>query len=119
MLPPPHDGTKDITAIANRRKTHRVVRPCRPAPIPTSPTIIGSPNSPKASHLPPDVLGPSFSPTEPAVATVTVTVMLDDPFNVIDAGTVQVEPAGPPLQLSATICLNPPTGVIATEKFAD
>jgi hypothetical protein len=47
------------------------------------------------------------------VATVTVTVEADEPSAIELGETEQVDWAGAPLQLSVTVCLNPPPG--ATE----
>jgi hypothetical protein len=46
---------------------------------------------------------------------VTVAVEGDAPFNVMELGeTEQVDCAGAPLQLSITVCLNPPPDAIET-----
>jgi len=48
------------------------------------------------------------------VATVTVTEVGEEPLRVTEIGeTLQVDDVGAPLQLSATVLLNPPPGVIA------
>jgi hypothetical protein len=50
------------------------------------------------------------------VVTVTVAVCAAAPLSAIVLGdTAQVDPAGPPLQLNATLCANPPAGATAIE----
>ena len=51
---------------------------------------------------------------EAIVVTVTIAVVGDFPPKAIEFGeTVQVDCAGPPLQLSATLAANPPAGATA------
>jgi len=49
---------------------------------------------------------------------VTVTMVDDDPLSVTELGTEHVNPAGTPLQVNDTVCLNPPAGAIASVYFA-
>jgi hypothetical protein len=59
-------------------------------------------------------LGPIKLPEVVAVVTVTVTGVELEPSSVTELGTEHVDPAGAPLQLSDTVCLNPPAGATAT-----
>src|SRR5580692_2808431 len=51
-----------------------------------------------------------------AVVTVTIAVCAAAPLSAIVLGdTAHADPAGPPLQLNATLCANPPAGATAIE----
>jgi hypothetical protein len=56
---------------------------------------------------------------DPAVVTVTVTDCAAVPLSVTELGdTLQLDCAGAPVQLSWTLCLNPPAGLTLTKYVA-
>jgi hypothetical protein len=55
---------------------------------------------------------------EVPLSTVTVTMVGEEPLSVTGPGTEQTKPAGAPLQVNDTVCLNPPAGATARVNFA-